>query len=106
MKKIKAKDIKPGMALDISTRKGWPDIVIVTAIDKADITEIEYTFFSLNNYNYGPLIGTIHGKQSVEVITGKKRKYIIEKIIKQSWKRYHEVKRDLETIKLIEALSK
>jgi hypothetical protein len=99
---MKASEIKPGMVVNMASNNDYNDIVLIVAtVGKIDI---QYTHFTLSDPSCELLVGTIHKDQDVGIITGAKRKSAIEEIKLGQYRRKGEVKRDLETVLLIESM--
>ena len=101
--KIEASRLQPGMVVNIGNKK-YKHICLVTAVE--GFVEVEYTHFDAEDPYWGQCVGTISGKKLVKVLTGKKRKSIIQNILDEVFKRLHDVEKDKDTIYLIQAMSK
>jgi len=98
---IKASAIKPGMVICIK-RGDFDDVYLVTT--KKGFVKVEYTYLDFQDSYNGLYIGNISGDDLVNVITGKKRKYVIIKIKDAIFKRLHDTENIVNTINLIEAM--
>ena len=99
---IKAMNIKPGMLIDITNDSRSPDISLITATEGK--VKVQYTHFTLHDTYCEGLIGTIVGEKLVDVITGEKRKELIQKCLDGAYKRYFNARDDINTIRLIQAM--
>lgn len=99
MTKIKAMEIKPGMVVDM----GEKDIVLVIATK--GLVEIEYTHFRAHDLYMGLLIGSIDGKKTVKVVEEEEREAVIQKCLDKTYDRLHDVEKDIDTLRLIQAMS-
>jgi len=105
--KIKANQIKPGMVISIKRhikKKSFEDICLVVAIKGKQ--EVEYTHLDFQDPYYGLMVGTINGEQVVQVVEGKKRKFIIQEITKEIYRSLHDTENIINTLKLIEAMER
>lgn len=103
--KIKASKIKPGMVINVkrlSNKRVINDYCLVTAV--SGHIDVDYTHLDFNDSYNGLVIGNIKGTTEVEVIVGKKRKYIIDKIKDDVFRSLHDTENIVNTIRLIEAM--
>ncbi len=106
--KIKASKIKPGMVININ-RKGannrkYEDICLVTAT--TGHTKVNYTHLDFQDAYGGLLIGTIDGLEEVQIIKGKRRKYILDHIKNDVFRNLHDIENIIDTLRLIEAMER
>lgn len=99
--KIKASEIKPGMVINIKRKNYNNDFCLVTAV--SGYREVEYTHLNFQDAYNGLMIGSIKGSEKVQIITGKKRQYIINKIKDDVFRSFHDTENIINTIRLIEA---
>ena len=102
MKITEAQNIKPGMVIAIKRRKDYNDICLVTA--RRGHRDIEYTHLDLEDSYNGLMIGSIDGKEKVKIITGAKRKAIIERIKDDVFRKLHDTESLIDMLRLIESM--
>jgi hypothetical protein len=100
---MKASEIKPGMVVNIK-RNNVNDFCLITAVKGR--MEVEYTHLDYQDSYNGLLIGSIKGNTEIQVINGKKRQYIIDKIKEDVFRSLHDTENIIDTIRLIEAMQK
>ena len=103
--KIKAYEIQPGMV--ISKMIGdLENISLITALSSRTVKTISFAHFGFQDSFGGQMVGTYKTNQKVKVIKGVKRQQIIKKILEDVWRWQLSAERDVEMIRLIQAMDK
>ncbi len=111
MKKIKFKDVKPGMVIQTKEEKGQLILHITGKSSKGKT--FSFTRFHEPNYylgysvwdaTYGPCYGSFDPKEKVKVLRGKKREKVIQRIRRSLRKEIWNRQENLNVIDLIEEL--
>jgi len=103
--KIKAFEIQPGMV--ISKKIGdLEDISLITALSSRTVKTISFAKFNLRDSFGGQMVGIYKTNQKVKVIKGARRQCIIKEILEDVRRWQLAAERDVEIIKLIQAMDK
>jgi len=101
---MQAKDIKPGMVINVLGANGQDCYELVAAISNG--VEIAVSHYNFQEAYGGQMTRYIPREDEVhEVVTGEKRKYIIEHILKDLHKNLHDIENDIDMVRLIQAMS-
>jgi len=100
---MKVKDIKPGMVVNFLGANGQDNYELVTSINNGG--DIAITHLSFQDSYGGKMIRYEDRNSDVyELATGEKRKYIIEKILKDLHDNLHDVENDIDIVRLIQSM--
>ena len=104
MKKIKAHQIKPGMLINTGPKKYIHNYLsLITAV--SGVKNIEYTFFDYQDSYHGQFIGSIDRNKFVWLIEDKEiRKNVLKSINDDLHRNFHDTKRNIDLIKLIQEM--
>ena len=105
--KIKACQIKPGMVIRMTRKwkkRNIEDISLVTATEGK--VKVKYTHLDFQDAYFGLLAGTLDGETEVNVIVGKKREQVIDKIFREVIQNLSDIQNVIDTIRLIKAMER
>jgi len=104
--KIKAREIKPGMVIARrQNSKKYDDIVLIISKDGFG-KEISYVHYDYQDAYIGLMCGYIDKDEKVKVLTGKKRKKVLEKILSDLFLLRRDAERNVDLLRLIMELEK
>jgi len=100
---MKAKDIKPGMVINMLDANNQDCYELVVSIKYDD--KIAISHFDFQDSYYGQMVKYVEEDDNVHgIIIGEKRKNIIEKIRQDLFKNLHDIKKDIDIVDTILAM--
>ena len=100
---MQAKDIKPGMVINILGANGQDCHELVVAVSNGG--DMGLSHYAFQDAYGGQMTRYINRNEEVhEIITGEKRKYIIEHILKDLYKNKHDIENDIDMVNLVQAM--
>lgn len=105
--KIEMWQVKPGMLINRNTKKKPIYELVIAREFTDDGQKIGYSHFDAEDAYYGALTGFVDRKNKVYVVKKKsKRAKIIKSILDDVFKQYHATKKDIDLLRLIQAMEK